>query len=71
MDRQLSWLELWRSIGYNTAIMNKGLTHLPADKQQQLELIKDIILAKVPDVRMVVLFGSYARGGKLLLIFTR
>jgi len=43
--------------------MKKGLAHLPQDKQEQLELIKDIILEKIPDVRMVVLFGSYARGG--------
>jgi len=42
--------------------MKKSLSHLPKDKQDELELIKDIILDKVPDVRMVVLFGSYARG---------
>jgi predicted nucleotidyltransferase/HEPN domain-containing protein len=35
---------------------------LPKHKQDELELIKDIILEKIPDVRMIVLFGSYARG---------
>lgn len=42
--------------------MNKSLAHLPEEKQDELELIKDIILEKIPDVRMIVLFGSYARG---------
>jgi len=42
--------------------MKKSLSHLPKDKQAELELIKALILEKVPDVRMVVLFGSYARG---------
>ena len=42
--------------------MKKGLAHLPQDKQDQLALIRDIILDKVPGVRMIVLFGSYARG---------
>jgi hypothetical protein len=42
--------------------MNKALAHLPKQKQDELELIKDIILEKIPDVRMIVLFGSYARG---------
>jgi len=41
--------------------MKKSLAHLPQDKQDELELIRDIILEKVPDVRMIVLFGSYAR----------
>lgn len=42
--------------------MKKSLSHLPKQKQDKLELIKDIILEKIPDVRMIVLFGSYARG---------
>jgi len=42
--------------------MKKSLSHLPKHKQNELELIKDIILEKIPDVRMIVLFGSYARG---------
>jgi len=42
--------------------MKKSLKHLPQHKLNELELIKDIILDKIPDVRMIVLFGSYARG---------
>ncbi|MHC4739628.1 MAG: nucleotidyltransferase domain-containing protein, partial [Planctomycetota bacterium] len=42
--------------------MKKSLDHLPKQKQDELEIIRDIILEKVPDVRMIVLFGSYARG---------
>jgi predicted nucleotidyltransferase/HEPN domain-containing protein len=42
--------------------MKKSLSHLPKQKQAELELIKDIILDKIADVRMIVLFGSYARG---------
>jgi predicted nucleotidyltransferase/HEPN domain-containing protein len=42
--------------------MKKTLAHLPQEKQAELERIKDIILEKIPDVRMIVLFGSYARG---------
>jgi len=42
--------------------MKKSLAHLPQHKLNELQLIKDIILEKIPDVRMLVLFGSYARG---------
>ena len=42
--------------------MKKSFAHLPELKQDELEIIRDIILEKVPDVRMIVLFGSYARG---------
>ena len=42
--------------------MKKSLEHLPQHKQDELELIKDVILEKIPDVRLIVLFGSYARG---------
>ena len=50
--------------------MKKSLTNLPEDKRKELELIKDIILEKIPDVRMVVLFGSYARGQQVEDIHT-
>lgn len=49
-------------IGDNTADMKKSLSHLPKHKQDELRLITDTILEKIPDVRMIVLFGSYARG---------
>ena len=42
--------------------MKKLLELLPEDKYKELELIRDIILEKIPDVRIIVLFGSYARG---------
>ena len=42
--------------------MKRRLAHLPEHKQKELEMIKDIILDKIEDVRMIVLFGSYARG---------
>ena len=41
--------------------MKKSLSHLPKHKQDELEIIKNIILEKITDVRMIVLFGSYAR----------
>jgi len=42
--------------------MKNSSAHLPEHKQKELEIIKDIILEKIPDVRIIVLFGSYARG---------
>ena len=53
---------LWRSNGYNTAIMKKSLAHLPELKQDELELIAFKIRSLCEDVQMVILFGSYARG---------
>ena len=41
--------------------MKTGLTHLPEQKQQELENIVHIIKEGV-DVEMIILFGSYARG---------
>ena len=41
--------------------MKKSLSHLPKHKQDELEIIRDIILENVPDVQMVILFGSFAR----------
>ncbi len=41
--------------------MKKTLEHLPKQKQDELNLITNIILEKITDVRMIVLFGSYAR----------
>ncbi len=42
--------------------MKELISHLPEHKRAELELIKDAILEKIPDVRMIILFGSYARG---------
>ncbi len=43
--------------------MKKSITHLPEAKQQELEQVKKIILDIAPNVQMIILFGSYARGG--------
>ncbi len=42
--------------------MDRTLEHLPQEKLAELEIIKEVILGAVPDVRIIVLFGSYARG---------
>jgi predicted nucleotidyltransferase len=41
--------------------MKNALTHLPAEKRQELKAIMAAIHAH-PDVEMLILFGSYARG---------
>ena len=41
--------------------MKKSLEFLPQHKQDELEIITNIILEKIEDVRMIILFGSYAR----------
>jgi len=45
--------------------MRKSLGYLPKDKQAELELITEAILANIPDIRMIILFGSYARGQQI------
>nr|WP_298935284.1 hypothetical protein [uncultured Dyadobacter sp.] len=42
--------------------MKASLSHLPQSKQNQLKALTQIILDKVP-AEMIILFGSYARGG--------
>ena len=42
--------------------MKKSLAHLPEKKKIELERLKGIILEKVPDTQMIILFGSHARG---------
>ncbi|WP_439556599.1 HEPN domain-containing protein [Dyadobacter sp.] len=41
--------------------MKTSLSHLPEDKQEELQTITKIILEKIP-AEMVILFGSHARG---------
>ncbi|TMU56071.1 HEPN domain-containing protein [Flagellimonas algicola] len=41
--------------------MNKDLHHLPKSKQEELELLSQL-LSSYKEVEMVILFGSYARG---------
>lgn len=42
--------------------MKNALENLPQHKRDELGVIKDIIREKILDVRMIILFGSYARG---------
>jgi predicted nucleotidyltransferase len=42
--------------------MKTSLAHLPENKQEELALIKKIILEYVKETAMIILFGSYARG---------
>jgi len=42
--------------------MKKSLTHLPDHKQNELNLITQIIRDKFPEADIIILFGSYARG---------
>ena len=41
--------------------MKTSLSHLPEEKQEELALIKEIILANAP-AEMIILFGSYSTG---------
>jgi HEPN domain-containing protein/predicted nucleotidyltransferase len=43
--------------------MRKTLPKLPPRKHYELHLVKEIILREAPQTGMLVLFGSYARGG--------
>ena len=43
--------------------MDKSLSHLPLRKRFELERIVETIIAASDDVKMIILFGSYARGG--------
>ena len=43
--------------------MRKTLPKLPSRKHYELHLIRDIILREAPKTGMIILFGSYARGG--------
>ncbi len=42
--------------------MKTSIAHLPAHKQQELRSLIGTILAEVPETRMIILYGSYARG---------
>lgn len=42
--------------------MKTTITHLPENKQEELQLVANIICDGCSDVEKVVLFGSYARG---------
>lgn len=42
--------------------MKTDLTHLPTIKQVELKAIKDALIPKYPEIEMIILFGSFARG---------
>ncbi len=44
------------------SVLKTSLDYLPAEKQEELAAIKEIILKHVPMAEMIILFGSYARG---------
>jgi predicted nucleotidyltransferase len=43
--------------------MRKTAPKLPQHKKDELNLVKEIILREAPQTGMLILFGSYARGG--------
>jgi predicted nucleotidyltransferase/HEPN domain-containing protein len=43
--------------------MDQSLSHLPLRKRFELERVVETILAASEDVAMIILYGSYARGG--------
>lgn len=42
--------------------MKTSLAHLPADKQAELKAVGDVITRNFPEVQMIILYGSFARG---------
>lgn len=43
--------------------MERSLAYLPLRKRDDLQRVVDVVLAYTDDVEMIILFGSYARGG--------
>ena len=43
--------------------MKRSPAHLPEHKRDELKRVTDIIIELVPTAQMIILFGSYARGG--------
>lgn len=42
--------------------MKTSLSHLPEHKQAELKAIKEALVPRYPEIEMIILFGSYARG---------
>ena len=42
--------------------MKDSLAHLPENKRSELDFVTATLCAEFPDVQMIILFGSYARG---------
>lgn len=52
------------------AKMKKSIKRLPQRAQKQLNILQELILKHIPEVRMIILFGSFARGGYVLYDMT-
>lgn len=46
--------------------MKKSIKHLPKCTQEELEVLQELILAYLTNVRMIILYGSYARGEQVV-----
>lgn len=46
--------------------MKHSIKHLPERTQKQLDVLKELILKHMCEVRMIILYGSYARGNYVL-----
>ncbi len=42
--------------------MKKSIAHIPGRKQEDLEYLVKLILERIPQTQMIILYGSYARG---------
>lgn len=51
--------------------MKDSVKHLPERTQKELALLQELILKYIPQVRMIILFGSYARGNYVLYDISR
>lgn len=46
--------------------MKKSIKRLPKRTQEELAILQELILQYIAEVRMIILFGSYARGNYVL-----
>ena len=46
--------------------MKRSIKHLPKRTQEELNVLLELVLQKVKGCKMVILYGSYARGGYVL-----
>lgn len=46
--------------------MKRSIKHLPKCTQEELEVLQELILASLINVRMIILYGSYARGEQVV-----
>ena len=46
--------------------MKRSIKHLPKRTQEELNILLELVLQKIKGCKMVILYGSYARGGYVL-----